>query len=290
MKVLVIGSTGMLGRAVMHEAHKRNINVAGIARKAADICIDITDEEALKTAVVTFGPQVIINCAAMTSLQACMRNPGEAYMINARSVASLSAISQQIEAYLVQISTDHYYIGDKDKKHTESDPVFLINEYARTKYAGEQFALTISNSLVVRTNIVGFRHINGQPTFVEGIIHALREKTPITLFEDFYTSSLDVLKFSSALFELIELRPKGILNVASHDVSNKAEFITALASKLDLSLDQTRMGSVKSLTDCIRAESIGLDVSKAEKLLGYRFPGFKEVIESLALYYGRLIK
>jgi dTDP-4-dehydrorhamnose reductase len=289
MKTLIIGSTGMLGRAMMLVAHKRKVEVTGIARNNADICVDITDDQALQSIVADLQPQVVINCTAMTNLQVCERSPGDAYLINARSVAMLAAISEKLNAYFVQISTDHYYIGDGNKKHTELDPVVLVNEYARTKYAGEQFARTIENSLVVRTNIVGFRDKAGLPTFVEGIIKTLREGRPLTLFNDFYTSSMDVFRFSEALFDLISLRPKGIVNLASRDVSNKAEFISALAHQLDLSLSQTQIGSLKSLKDCDRAESIGLDVTKAENLLRYKLPSFDEVIDSLAAYYGRLI-
>ncbi len=57
----------------------------------------------------------------------------------------------------MQISTDHYFCGQGDLKHDESAPVTLLNEYARTKYAGEAFALTNPEACVIRTNVVGFR-------------------------------------------------------------------------------------------------------------------------------------
>ncbi|MCX9085012.1 MAG: SDR family oxidoreductase [Candidatus Methanoperedens sp.] len=290
MKVLVIGSTGMLGQALMYEMKRCGIKVIGIARSGADISCDIVDDRTLSNIILSIKPQIIINSAAMVSLAKCEDKPDYAYLINARPASILAEISLKTGIYFIQISTDHYYTGDCNIKHTEEQPIRLINEYGRTKYAGESFALTCQNALVVRTNIVGFRNKIDTPTFVEWAIQNIKNNSPITLFDDYFTSSIHVTQFSSALLDIIEKRPSGVLNLASSEVFSKKAFICALAEKMGHTLTNVKIGSVVDAGDASRAESLGLDVGKAETLLGYKLPNLEEVITSIVEKYENGVK
>jgi len=285
MKVLVIGSTGMLGQALMCEMKTRSIDVIGIAHSGADISCDIVDVQTLSNIILSIKPQIIINSAAMVSLAKCEEKPDYAYLVNARPAFILSEIARKSGIYFVQISTDHYYTGDCNIIHTEDHPIRLMNEYARTKYAAEKFALTNPNALVVRTNIVGFRNKIETPTFVEWVIQNIEKNSPITLFDDYFTSSIHVTQFSSALLDIIEKRPSGVLNLASREVFSKKTFICALAKKMGYSLTNVKIGSVFDAADASRAESLGLDVGKAEAILGYELPTLDEVITSIVEEY-----
>jgi dTDP-4-dehydrorhamnose reductase len=285
MKVLVIGSTGMLGQALMYEIKRRGIEVIGMARRGADISCDVVDDRTLSNIILSIKPQIIINSAAIVSLAKCEDKPDYAYLINARPASILAEISLKTGIYFIQISTDHYYTGDCNIKHTEEHPIRLINEYARTKYAAERFALTCPNALVVRTNIVGFRNRNDTPTFVEWAIQNIENNSPITLFDDYFTSSIHVAQFSSALLDILEKRPCGVLNLASREIFSKKTFICALAEKMGYPLINVKIGSVFDAGDASRAESLGLDVRKAETILDYELPTLEEVITSIVEEY-----
>jgi dTDP-4-dehydrorhamnose reductase len=289
MKVLVVGATGLLGQALMREVKAKGYHAIGAARTGADLCLDVTDQRAVGDAVNRITPDVIINSAALVSLGECEKKPDLAYSVNARSVSFLAEAARIIGSYFIQISTDHYYTGDQNGIHNEICPVRIINEYARTKYLGEQLALTYEQSLVVRTNIVGFRDTDQKLSFIEGIIKSFQNQDKLTLFDDFYTSSIEVGQFSKCLMDIVPERPTGVYNLASRQVASKAEFISALAKRLEFSLDNAVIGSVKSLSDAKRAESLGLDVSKVEHLLGYSMPELYEVIEAIALVYERRV-
>lgn len=285
MKILVLGSTGMLGYALMNEARERKLTIIGAARSRTDIILNVLNEEELAEQVYRLRPDVIINTVAISNLVNCERDPGLAYRVNTRPVSILAEISNQIGALFIQISTDHYYTGDAGRKHTTTSPVRLLNEYARTKYAAESFALTAHTSLVVRTNIVGFRYMDGTPTFIEWVIKSLQNKSEVTLFEDFYTSSIGVRQFAKALFKLIPLHPSGILNLAGREVASKKTFIETIACEFGYELENVKSGSVKQLKEVVRAESLGLDVAEAEALLGYELPTLLEVVQSLKYEY-----
>jgi len=284
MKLLILGGTGMLGQALRRVAD-REAEVYSIARAGADFCFDACNGSLLEDAIDRIQPRVIVNAAAVTDLNACERDLGTAYQINARLVSVLAEICRSRSIYLVQISTDHFFTGDGNAPHAENAPVHLVNDYARTKYAGECFALTYPGALVVRTNIVGFRRWAGRPTFVEWALNQFTNPSSLACFTDYFTSSIDVDQFSSALLNVIRKRPSGLLNLASREVFSKKRFLHALAEKWGVSLVGAHDASVTSLAGARRAESVGLDVSRAEKLLGYPLPDLQKVIDSLYAYW-----
>ncbi len=285
--IAVLGGTGMLGRALVEYLKNQNIKTLSVARKNADINIDITDNKALKDFVYDYNPDLIINTCAYVSHEFCDNNPLEAYNLNSRPSAFLSEWANVLGFKYVYISTDGYFFGDKNLKHTENAPIRLLNEYARTKYIGEMYSLTNKNSLVVRTNIVGFRYDKTSPSFVEWVICNLKNKKEMTLFDDYYISSISVRQFTVALFKILEYDPKGLLNLASSEVFSKKQFIECLSEKLNCPL-YSKTGSIKDIQGSIRPDSLGLDVSKAQKLLNYELPNLKEVIEEIVKEYNHV--
>ncbi len=283
--LVIVGSTGLLGQALRSEACKRGYQVYGLARSGADVNLDILDTQELLDALGHVRPKYIINAAALINLDECERNPARAHEINALAVKNIANYCQKYDVKLVQISTDHYFSGDGQALHNEQAEVQLLNAYAKSKYEGELFAQSVPNSLILRTNIVGFRGWVGRPTFVEWAITALSEGSPLTLFDDFFTSSIHVRAFSDSLFDLIDKNALGIFNLAAREVASKADFLLKLAHQLELSVSGCTFGSVHSVGGVLRADSLGLDVSKAETILGYPLPKMDEVIAELAREY-----
>ncbi len=265
--ILVLGSTGMLGSVVMATATERGLEVRGVASRE----VNFEEPHRLEDYVRTLKPGLIINCAGLVDLVRCETDPCEAYVINAQVVGRLVAVGVR----LIQVSTDHYWAGDLRHKHAEYALPRLLNEYARTKYAGEKFALTNSRNLVVRTNIVGYRNTGW-------MVNRILADQQVTLFEDFYTSPIDVWSFAAALLDL-PATTCGVLNVAGSDVVSKKEFGLLIGAAMNKKVISKR-GSVTSLTPK-RADSLGLDSSRAEKLLGRSLPTAKGVANVLAARY-----
>jgi dTDP-4-dehydrorhamnose reductase len=246
--------------------------------------MDITDGPALETLVRDVSPEVIVNCVAVTSHEACESQPGYAYVVNTRAPALLANLATDVGARLVQISSDHYFSGDGPQVHDESCPVKLLNEYARTKYAGERLALIARSSLVIRTNIVGLRRWPDRPAFAEWAIDVLTHNRPLTLFEDFFTSSMHARACAKAILDLVSCEATGLVNVASSEVSSKGTFIRALADELNAELGQADVGTVTELRPR-RAESLGLDVTLVEGLLKRTMPSLADTVAAIAREY-----
>lgn len=289
MKLLLLGSNGMLGQAIYKKISSLGIEIYSAARDNADYCLDLTNDIKLEKCICELCPDIVINTVAIVDLGFCETHPGQAYMINTRIPGILTELCRKHSSYLVQISTDHYYCGDGTKKHRESDPVVLLNEYARTKYLGEQLVLTYKESLVLRTNIVGFRG-SKKPTLVEWAISELDKKSKLNLFIDFYTSSMHTEDFANILVDVLKKRPKGVFNLASSEVRNKRDFIVGLSNILFNREPEYTETSIKTITGAIRAESLGLDTSKIEGLLGYKMPTFIDTMESIKRDYTERMK
>ncbi|AIW41941.1 sugar nucleotide-binding protein [Paenibacillus sp. FSL M7-0802] len=285
MRVLLCGSTGMLGKAVVKEFSKHGVELYTLSRTNADINLDVVHAELLTKHLNELEPDIIINALANVNLQLCEANPSSAYLINARPVSFLADYASSRNKYLIQISTDHFYADQKNILHDEKAPITLLNEYARTKYAAECFALTAPNSLVIRTNIIGFRNLEARPTFVEWVLRSLHNQENMKLFENVYASSIAVSQFAEIMYDLILRKAKGILNIASAESVSKKDFVLRLARKFELNTGNVDVASYVNGTGVQRSLSMGLNVGKAERLLGYTMPDLEQVIDRLYVDY-----
>jgi len=273
-RLLVLGDTGLAGRAIMREARARGLTVVGASRRG-ERPVDICDAGALRALMGEVAPSLMINAAALVSVADCEKDPGRAWMVNARAVALIAQAAGDLGVRLLHISTDHFYSGDGRRAHREDEPVVLLNDYARTKYAAEAFALTAPDALVVRTNLLGLKSATGG-SFGEWARGVIEEDAEATLFEDQFVSILDIWSVAEGLLDLAVSNAKGVVNLASSEVFSKAELVEALAVASGRTLTRARRGSVGRL-DVRRPDSLGLDVSRAEAVLGRRLPGLAAV-------------
>lgn len=279
-RVLVVGGNGMLGRAVAAVARASGRQCANASRTGADFGFDLRKPESWNEAFDAFRPKLVVNCAAIASIEQCARAPDLADLVNGQAPGTLALRARQAGAAFVQISTDHFFTGDGRDAHSEDRPIVLLNTYARSKRRGEIAALACEGALVLRTNVTGWRGEAERPTFVEWAHAALASRRPGKLFIDYFTSTIDAPSFAQAMFDLVERGAQGLLNLASRDVSSKYEFVRALARQMDLDAEHMSPGSVGELAER-RADSCGLDVSRAEAMLGRRLPGLDDVAAAL---------
>ncbi len=278
MRALILGGTGLLGRALRQEAQTRGFSALTAARNNADFIVDITDEQSLQTVLAAATPDMVINAAANVDLAACEADPAMAYLVNARPAALLAKWSCERGKLTVHVSTDQLFDGDGAASHDEHAAICLVNEYARSKFAAESFALCAPQSLVLRTSIAGF-HPDGRG-FADWAMDALSNRKPLTLFDDFYGSTMDAPSFAVALFDLLAAKARGRFNLASREVSSKKQFILGLAAAAGIEVDWAKTGSVATLSPR-RARSLGLDVGKAEACLARQLPGRDAVCTAL---------
>lgn len=282
MKVMVLGGTGLLGTELVRSLRMRNVAPISVARTGADVTADLTHTESVPGIIAKHRPDAIINAAAMVDFAACEADPYRAYLLHANLLEPLAEWSRTEEKPLMHVSTDQYFTDDGDQKHDEAAPVKLLNVYAASKHAGEAIALTSPHALVIRTNFTGMAKpaADGKEPFGRWAMQALADHAPLRLFDDYFCSTIDVETLARAICNLLGIRATGRINVASREVSSKAEFVHALAQAAGIPLDWAEAASVAGMMPP-RATSNGLDVRKAESLLGYELPDLETVVQSL---------
>jgi len=146
---LVTGAAGMLGRDLTDLLRARGEDFTPLAR--ADL--DITDPAAVAKAVSAVKPDVVVNCAAWTAVDAAEEHEEEALAVNGRGPANLAAACAEAGAFLVHPSTDYVFDGHATTPYAEDAPTDPAAAYGRTKLAGERAvrAALPDGSYIVRT-------------------------------------------------------------------------------------------------------------------------------------------
>jgi dTDP-4-dehydrorhamnose reductase len=138
------GVGGMLGTDLVTAL---GTDAVGLDRGA----LDITDLAAVQAAVAEHRPDVVVNCAAWTEVDAAETAVDAALAVNGIGPANLAAACAPADARLVQVSAD--YVFDGTGCSAEDDKPRPVNAYGRTKLAGERAVLNAlpDGAYVVRT-------------------------------------------------------------------------------------------------------------------------------------------
>ena len=110
--------------------------------------LDITDPGAV--ARVLPGAAVVINCAAITDVDGCERDPQAADRVNSGGAANVAAAGARV----IQLSTEYVFDGELEREYREDDKPRPRSAYGRSKLAGERAVLAAGPNLVVRTSWV----------------------------------------------------------------------------------------------------------------------------------------
>lgn len=190
MKFLITGANGQLGQELqaMLTSGASDIGpipdaLLGAEVTAADVDkLDITDLAQVREFVAAEKPGVIINCAAMTNVDACETALEGAMKVNAIGPRNLAIAAEASGAKLIHVSTDYVFRGDGDTPRCEWDAVAPNTVYGKSKLLGEQMAMAqCGRTFVVRTAwLYGLIGNN----FVKTMRKLGREKESIMVVDD----------------------------------------------------------------------------------------------------------
>jgi len=133
MRVLVTGAGGQLGTDVVAELTDRHEVLACEHGK-----LDIADADSVLGHLTSVCPNVIVNCAAWTAVDACEDDPAQANRINGAGPTNLVVAAEAIGARIVHISTDYVFDGTKPTPYVETDEPNPASAYGWSKLLGER--------------------------------------------------------------------------------------------------------------------------------------------------------
>lgn len=201
MDVVVTGAGGQLGHQVVSDW--AGDDVVGLTHDD----LDVTDEGAVHAAIGELAPEVVVNCAAWTAVDACEEDPQRAHRVNALAPWWLARACREVGARLVHVSTDYVFGGaaptgpdGTQRGWTEFDAVDPRSVYGRSKAAGEQLVrTTLREHHVVRTAWVCGAHGRN---FVTTMLELADRGGPVRVVDDQHGSPTFTADLAVALREL----------------------------------------------------------------------------------------
>jgi dTDP-4-dehydrorhamnose reductase len=176
---LVTGAGGMLGRDVLARLAAAGVPATGLARRD----LDITGPDAVRAALDTHRPDVVVNCAAWTDVDGAEEHEEAALAVNGTGPRVLAEACKESGAVLLHVSTDYVFAGDAHEPYAEDAPTGPRSAYGRTKLAGERAVLDLlpETGHVVRT---AWLYGAGGPNFVRTMIRLEAARDTVDVVDD----------------------------------------------------------------------------------------------------------
>ena len=285
-KILITGGSGLLGSNIaklavsefdVHATYNKNkVRIKDVHF----FQLDLTKKEQL-VKIEQIRPDFIIHCAAITNVDYCEDHPNEAYNQNVLTSINIAEIAKKIRAYLIHISTDSVFDGEKGD-YKEDDTPNPINIYGKTKLKAEQNVLsTHAHSCVVRTNIYGWNK-RDKFSLAEWMLNKLTNNEELPALKDVYFSPILVNDLAEVLFKLQERKYAGIIHIAGSETCSKLDFAYMVAEVFDLDKSLIKPVSIHELgLKAPRGKNTSLNVSKAKKILKGHLASVKEGLEEM---------
>ena len=236
MRILITGAFGQLGHALQSVLSKKsNYELICTGRKVKKgqegIPLDIRNQVALKELINTTAPDILVNLAAMTNVDACELNPKLAGEIN---VAGLEYICDSFNGKIIHLSTDYVFDGTSGP-YKEDDPLNPISIYGKTKLASEHILLEKNiKNLVIRGNVLYDYSPNTSASFLNWVVFSLKSNQEIKVVEDQFNNPT----WTRSMSDIIELSIKndleGIIHWGDSVHISRFEFAKLIAKKFSL--------------------------------------------------------
>ena len=283
-RMLITGISGLLGNnlafclkdhyQILGVYHTHRVEIDGIQTRGADLISGY----GLRELIARFKPDIVIHGAAQADVEVCEEYPQEAEQINVVGTKNVAGCLKGSSAKLVYISTDLVYDGIKGN-FCEDDPVNPPNHYAVTKCKAEKEVLNNKDSLVLRVNFFGW-NIQNKYSLGEWVIHELTRKRAIQGFTDCFFSTMYTFELAKLLDLTIKKDLSGIYNCASSTSLSKYEFMTHLATELNLDTQLIQPILVDDFGfKAKRSKNLSLNTTKLAMALAIEIPSLPDSIK-----------
>lgn len=269
MKWLITGASGMLGTDLLSELSTRGEQVTPLSRGD----LDVTDADAVRSAVRRLAPDVIVNCAAYTKVDLAESEESVAHAVNGTAVEHLADAANEAGALLVQVSTDFVFDGSKREPYEPGDATNPLSAYGRSKLLGELAAARATKHLIVRTSwLFG---VEG-PNFVEAIRNQIRKGTnPLRVVSDQRGRPTYTPHLASAIARLAPVAT-GVVHYADSEECSWFDFARAIAEYSGANVDVIPVSTAEFPRPATRPPYSVLSTRRYEELTGVSPDSWRE--------------
>lgn len=274
-KVLVLGSTGLIGHQVYNYLKDNsNYELSNISyRKKLNedtLLLDVRNEKVFFNTIKEINPEIIVNCIGIL-IEGANKDPENAIYLNAYMPHALAKLSDEINAKLIHISTDCVFSGEKNEPYIESDEKDGKDMYAKSKGLGE----IINNThLTLRTSVVGPEL---KPDGNELFNWFMKQEGTINGFKKAIWSGVSSYELARAVNWAIDNNIVGLYHITNNKSINKNDL-------LNLFKKHTKKDIEIIAIDSIACNKNFVD-TRGER--DYIIPSYEEMIEKMMIHISR---
>lgn len=250
--------------------------------------LDFTDPYAVHDICEAFRPQAIIHCGAMGKPDECEEKQWEAHQVNVEGTIHLALQAAELDAYFLFLSTDFVFDGVKGM-YKEEELLRPVNFYGRTKVEAEAAVAELAGEYgIVRTVLVYGAPQSGRSNLLSIVNDKISEGQPYRVVDDQVRTPTYVEDLVEGMMEMIRRKAKGIYHLCGAEIMSPYDMAAEMVriNGQDTSLIQ-RVKTEELKHPAARPMRTGLDISKAQRELGYKPGSFEEGIRAMKKREGR---
>lgn len=221
MRVLITGAGGQLGHDLAQHCVALGDEVVAVDHRT----VDVGDRDAVHGAITTVRPDVVVNTAAWTAVDACEGDRDRAFRVNALGPRWLREATTRNGVHLVQVSTDYVFDGTLDRPYHEWDVCNPPSVYGQSKLAGE-FEAGI-DATIVRTSWVSGATGNN---IVKTVLRLAAERPSLTFVDDQRGCPTFTPDLATMIRRLAVERRSGVHHVTNQGAVSWYEFVRDVVS------------------------------------------------------------
>jgi dTDP-4-dehydrorhamnose reductase len=285
MKILVLGSKGQLGQCLNDQLAITEHDVVYTSRGQ----IDIAEFEVTKAQILEISPDIVINATAYTAVDKAEEEHQTADRINHLAVANISTICDQLDCWLIHVSTDYVFDGNSEVPYQEDNPTNPQGFYGASKLKGEA-AIEASGCkyLIIRTAWVYSEYGNN---FLKTMLRLGADRDELSIVGDQIgcpTYAQDIAKSIVSILSCLDLKDSssGIYHYCGDEPCSWYEFARAIFLEAEVQGLKTP-SYVKSITTAdyptpaIRPTYSVLDCTKIQSCFDVTSSSWREGIKTV---------
>lgn len=300
MKILITGSNGLLGQKLVYKL-RNNTAITCIASARGENrlakqdgyifeTMDITNKENVSRVFSKYLPDVIINTAAMTNVDACETEKEACWAMNTTAVSYQVKILEELKSkntnynpHYIHLSTDFIFDGTHGPLD-ENEVPNPLSYYAESKLAAEKIVQACYLDWAIARTVLVFGIVDNMSrnNIVLWVKSNLEEGKIINVVDDQFRTPTLAEDLADGCILIAHKRAKGIYNISGKDYYSILELANVVADyyKLDKSLIKpSKSADIKQPAK--RPPITGFIIDKAKKELGYNPHSFTEGIKIL---------
>lgn len=270
--ILVTGSSGMFAKDFLKLSSQTPTELVALDRNQ----LDITNLAEVLETVRHLSPWAVVNGAAYTNVDRAETEIDSCMAVNALGPRNLAIACEEVGSYLLHISTDYVFDGNKEGKYQIWDDPNPINHYGKSKLWGERYITSLCRRFfVLRTSWLFGQHGRN---FVKTMVNLSESSRPLCVVDDQWGSPTYTIDLAQVCISLLQTGAFGIYHVTNTGITNWYDFAVEIFRQMEIRKHVVPIASEDFPTPARRPRNSALDSYPLKETIGFHLPQWQDAL------------